>query len=62
MIVEQAARRVRLPNGLDMRYLQAGEGTGPTVVLLHGMPQHSQMWRKVMPILAAQGYRVLAPD
>jgi len=55
-------KRVRLENGLDMRYLCAGDETGAPIVLLHGMPQHSHMWRKVLPHLALQGYYVLAPD
>lgn len=36
-------------------------GSGPTVVLLHGWPQHSLQWHSVAPILAGK-YRVLAPD
>ena len=36
-------------------------GGGPVVVLLHGWPQISWTWRKVMPLLAKQ-YRVIAFD
>ena len=32
------------------------------VVLLHGLPAHSYSWRQVMPALANQGTRVVAPD
>ena len=32
------------------------------VLLLHGLPSHSYSWRKIMPALAAQGTRVIAPD
>jgi pimeloyl-ACP methyl ester carboxylesterase len=32
------------------------------VVLLHGLPSHSYSWRKIMPALAAQGTRAIAPD
>ena len=32
------------------------------VLLLHGFPQTSYMWRNVIPALAADGYRVAAPD
>jgi haloacetate dehalogenase len=46
-------------NGIRMHYLRAGEG--PLLVLLHGWPQTSHCWRKVMPELAAH-YTVVAPD
>jgi pimeloyl-ACP methyl ester carboxylesterase len=37
-------------------------GRGPTVVLLHGFPQHWREWRLIMPALVEAGYRVIAPD
>lgn len=37
-------------------------GTGEVVVLLHGWPQTWQEWTKVMPLLAAAGYDVIAID
>lgn len=46
-------------NGLGLHYLVAG--TGPPVVLLHGWPQHSHHWRRVMPALAER-CTVIAPD
>ena len=36
-------------------------GDGPPVVLLHGFPQHSLMWREVAPMLAKR-FTVIAPD
>jgi pimeloyl-ACP methyl ester carboxylesterase len=58
------ARFVRGINGLDMHVLEAGfEPAGrPLAVLLHGFPEIAYSWRKVMPALAAAGYRVVAPD
>jgi pimeloyl-ACP methyl ester carboxylesterase len=38
------------------------EGTGPPVVLLHGCPFSSPVWRNVLPALTAAGHRVRAPD
>jgi 2-hydroxymuconate-semialdehyde hydrolase len=38
------------------------EGTGPPVVLLHGCPFSSFVWRNIIPTLAATGHRCLAPD
>ena len=51
-------------NGLSMHVLEAGFETSgrDTVVLLHGFPELSYSWRKVMPALARAGYHVLAPD
>lgn len=37
-------------------------GHGPPVLLLHGWPHTWMIWRDVMPILAASGRRVIAPD
>jgi pimeloyl-ACP methyl ester carboxylesterase len=37
-------------------------GTGPTVILLHGMAASSCDWAALMPALAALGYRALAVD
>jgi pimeloyl-ACP methyl ester carboxylesterase len=48
--------------GLRMHVATAGPEGGEPVMLLHGWPQHWWLWRKVMPALAAQGYRVYAPD
>jgi len=55
---------------LDLRTVSVGEtriayralGEGPPLLLLHGWPTSSFLWRKVMPALARAGRRVLAPD
>ena len=51
-------------NGLRMHVLEAGFETSgrPCVLLLHGFPELAFSWRKVMPVLAAAGYHVIAPD
>src|ERR1700723_360422 len=51
-------------NGLTMHVLEAGfeSRDRPCVLLLHGFPELSFSWRKVMPALAQAGYHVLAPD
>ena len=46
-------------NGIRMYYRMAG--SGEPVVLLHGFPETSNAWRKVMPALA-EHYTVIAPD
>ena len=48
------------PDGLRMAYLD--EGSGPVVLLLHGEPSWSFLWRKVIPVLLDAGCRVVAPD
>lgn len=48
-----------LVNDINMAYIEVGEGD--PVVLLHGNPTSSFMWRKVIPHCAKLG-RVLAPD
>jgi haloalkane dehalogenase len=45
---------------LRMAYLD--EGSGAPVVLLHGEPTWSFLWRKVIPPLRDAGYRCIAPD
>ncbi|MBL7748394.1 MAG: alpha/beta hydrolase [Chitinophagaceae bacterium] len=47
-------------NGISMHYRKAG--TGKSVLLLHGWPQHSLMWHAVAPKLVDAGYQVIAPD
>jgi len=47
--------------GLTLHYASAGAGER-TIVLLHGFPQTSRAWHRLMPLLAGAGYRVIAPD
>jgi pimeloyl-ACP methyl ester carboxylesterase len=56
------ARFVEAVNGLRMHVLEAGTPGAPCVLLLHGFPELSYSWRKVIPALAAAGFHVLAPD
>jgi pimeloyl-ACP methyl ester carboxylesterase len=48
--------------GFDMHIAEAGAGTGPLVVLLHGFPECWYSWRHQITALAAAGYHVVAPD
>lgn len=52
---------ITLSTGLRMHLAEAGDPDAPTVLLLHGFPQHWWEWRKVIPPLAER-YRVVAPD
>ena len=45
-----------------MHYVDEGPHDGPPVVLLHGEPTWSYLYRTMIPPLVAAGHRVLAPD
>jgi pimeloyl-ACP methyl ester carboxylesterase len=46
---------------LDIFYREAGPKDAPAILLLHGFPTSSQMFRNLIPALADK-YRVIAPD
>lgn len=52
------------PSGesIRMHYVDEGPREGSPVLLLHGEPTWSFLYRKVIPILAAEGHRAIAPD
>ncbi|MGZ4728475.1 MAG: alpha/beta fold hydrolase, partial [Acidimicrobiales bacterium] len=47
---------------LRMHYLDEGPSDGEVVLLLHGEPSWSYLYRKMIPVLAAAGLRSIAPD
>ena len=47
--------------GLEIFYREAGPRDAPTVLLLHGFPSSSHMFRNLIPMLADE-YHVVAPD
>ncbi|KAL2262236.1 hypothetical protein VTK26DRAFT_2028 [Humicola hyalothermophila] len=48
-------------DGIEIFYRTAGPADAPVVVLLHGFPTSSHMFRNLIPRLATR-YRVIAPD
>ncbi|MBV1902504.1 MAG: alpha/beta hydrolase [Marinosulfonomonas sp.] len=48
-------------SGLSIAYREAGDPTNPTILLLHGFPTSSHMFRNLIPELA-ENYHVIAPD
>ncbi|MDG2514251.1 alpha/beta hydrolase [Sphingobium yanoikuyae] len=48
-------------DGVKMFYREAGPADGPVVLLLHGFPTSSHMFRNLIPLLADR-YHVIAPD
>ncbi len=47
-------------DGMKMHYVD--EGHGDLVLLLHGEPSWSYLYRKMIPIFVKNGFRVIAPD
>ncbi len=48
-------------NGIKIFYREAGNPTAPTLLLLHGFPSSSHMFRDLIPLLAEQ-FHLVAPD
>ncbi len=59
MNIPEGERRIQV-NGLTFRVLDLG--SGPAVLLVHGWPDSSYIWRHGIPVLVNAGYRVIAPD
>lgn len=55
-------RYAMVAGGLRMHYVDEGPRTGEVVVLLHGEPTWSYLYRDMIPVLAEAGFRVIAPD
>ena len=61
----EAAQKVRYRTatvgGVEVFYREAGRADSPAILLLHGFPTSSHMYRNLIPALADR-YRVIAPD
>ena len=55
------AHRMIEVDGLDIFYREAGPRDAPTILLLHGFPTSSQMFRNLIPALADR-FHLIAPD
>jgi pimeloyl-ACP methyl ester carboxylesterase len=55
------AYRTTAIDGIDLFYREAGPADGPTVLLLHGWPASSHMFRELIPKLADR-FHLVAPD
>lgn len=49
-------------NGYRMHYLDEGPSHGEVILLLHGEPTWSYLYRKMVPVLTEAGYRCIVPD
>jgi haloalkane dehalogenase len=59
---EYEPKYVTLSDGLRMAYVEDGPADGEPIVLLHGEPTWSYLWRTVIPAIAGPGRRVIVPD
>jgi pimeloyl-ACP methyl ester carboxylesterase len=59
--VSQATFRFEVIDGIKIAYREAGDPSKPTILLLHGFPTSSHMFRTLIPQLATK-YHVIAPD
>lgn len=55
-----SANYLDVGNQLQMHYVDEGEGD--IVLLLHGEPSWSYLYRKMIPVFVENGFRVIAPD
>lgn len=55
-------RYVEVEAGLRMHYVDEGPHVGKPILMLHGEPSWSFLYRKMIPIFARAGFRAIAPD
>jgi pimeloyl-ACP methyl ester carboxylesterase len=53
--------RTQKLQGVEIFYREAGSPRAPTLLLLHGFPSSSHMFRNLIPLLADR-YHLVAPD
>lgn len=58
------ARYTQVPagDGDTLRVHHVEEGSGPPVLLMHGEPSWSYLYRQMIPALSAAGYQAISPD
>ncbi|WP_053363652.1 alpha/beta hydrolase [Bacillus sp. FJAT-27251] len=49
-------------NNQKISYLDEGPKTAPPVLLIHGVPESSMLWKFLIPEIASLGFRPIAPD
>ncbi len=49
-------------DGLRVHYLDEGQGSAGVMLLLHGEPSWSYLYRNMIPTFLESGYRIIAPD
>lgn len=51
-----------LKNNSQIKYIDAGAKNSPCILLIHGVPTSSWLYRHMIDPLVSKGYRVIAPD
>ncbi|MBY0096222.1 alpha/beta fold hydrolase [Mesobacillus maritimus] len=46
----------------SISYIEEGSSSDPAVLLIHGVPESSMLWKHLIPEIASQGFRSIAPD
>src|SRR6267143_2781729 len=59
--IQRVTYKTTKVNGLDIFYREAGPKNAPTLLLLHGFPTSSRMFRNLIPALADK-YHIIVPD
>lgn len=49
-------------DSINMHYIDYGDCKGPVILMLHGEPSWSYLYREMINLAAEAGYRVIAPD
>ncbi len=57
-----AAHYVDVNDGLRMHYVDHGPSLADPVLMLHGEPSWSHLYRTMIPVITAAGLRAIAPD
>lgn len=57
-----APRYFQRPDGLRLHYVDEGPRDAKVFLCLHGQPTWSYLYRRMIPVFTAAGYRVVAPD
>ncbi|WP_394746895.1 alpha/beta fold hydrolase [Spongiimicrobium salis] len=60
-MTSKISHKIATVNAIDIFYREAGDPNKPTILLLHGLPSSSHMFRNVMTSLADE-YHLIAPD
>ncbi len=57
-----APKYLELDDRLQMHFIDEGDKDGPVVLMLHGEPSWSFLYRKMVPVIVNAGYRAVVPD
>lgn len=60
-IITPTFHRILIQNNVNIWYRTAGNASNPKILLLHGFPTSSNMFRNLIPLLASN-FHVIAPD